>query len=328
MNEVTVLKAITIKEFGSPANLQVAKLDLRRLEANEVRVRVHAAGVNPSDVYTTTGTYMNKPQLPYTPGLDGAGVVEEVGMNVTHVNVGDRVFIAGRMALTSGTVAEEAICDASVVFPLPNSISFEQGAALGIPAFTAHYALRHKANVQAGQTVFIHGGSGAVGLCAIQIAKSLGATVIATASRETGKQLVQQAGADIVLDHVTEATVEEALFTIGDTPDVIIEFLANENLAVDLQLIAKYGTIVVVGNRGDITINPRAIMQKECNVTGMVVFNASDTHVQAMAEELTSLMEAGKLVPVIGQTYAMEQANEAFAAVIEGKHNGKVVITL
>ncbi|MEG0471076.1 MAG: NADPH:quinone reductase [Solibacillus sp.] len=322
------MKAIQICHFGTAENLQVAQVIVPEISSTEVKVNVFAAGVNPSDVYASTGTYAIKPALPYTPGLDGAGIVEQVGADVAHVKVGDRVFIASLPSgVTTGTFAEEMVCDAAFVYPLPEHISFEQGAALGIPALTAYRAVVQKAKLTAGQTIFIHGASGAVGLQAIQMAKAIGATVIGTASRDEGKALVKEAGADFVFDHLTEENLSDVLaVTNGKGLDVIVEFLANVNLQTDLQLVAKYGVIVVVGNRGDITINPRLIMQKECDVRGMVLFNVTSEEHQALIKGVATLLESKQLQPVVGYTYPLAQAGIAFDAVMEGKHNGKVVV--
>ncbi|WP_318247672.1 NADPH:quinone reductase [Solibacillus merdavium] len=322
------LKAIRINQFGTTENLVVEQTEIQAPSKNEVRINLYAAGVNPSDVYTSTGTYAIKPELPYTPGLDGAGIVEEVGDLVTNVKVGDRVFIASLPnGDTTGTIAEKIVCESRFVHSIPEHISFEEGAALGIPALTAYRAIVGRANVKAGQTVFIHGASGAVGLQAVQIAKALGAKVIGTASRESGKQLVKEAGADIVLDHITEQTIHTVLEqTDGKGPNVIIEFLANENLQTDLQMIAKQGVIVVVGNRGEININPRLIMQKECDVRGMVLFNITAGEHQQLIQNVAKLLDNQQLKPVIGYSYPLEEASIAFNAVINGEHNGKVVV--
>ena len=322
------MKAIRINQFGTSENLVVEQTEIQGPAENEVLINLYAAGVNPSDVYTSTGTYAIKPKLPYTPGLDGAGIVEEVGKQVTNVKVGDRVFIASLPnGKATGAIAEKLVCESRFVHPIPTHISFEEGAALGIPALTAYRAVIGRANVKAGQTVFIHGASGAVGLQAVQIAKALGAKVIGTASRDSGKQLVKEAGADIVLDHITEQTIDAVLEqTDGKGPNVIIEFLANENLQTDLQMIAKQGVIVVVGNRGEININPRLIMQKECDVRGMVLFNVTAEEHQQLMQEVAKLLEKQQLKPVIGYSYSLEEASIAFDAVINGEHNGKVIV--
>lgn len=323
-----LVKTIRINQFGTSENLVVEQAELHTPAENEVLINLYAAGVNPSDVYTSTGTYAIKPNLPYTPGLDGAGIVEKIGEHVTNVKVGDRVFIASLPnGKATGTFAQQIVCECRFVHPIPQHISFEQGAALGVPALTAYRAVVGRANVQSGQTVFIHGASGAVGLQAVQIAKALGAKVIGTASRDSGKQLVKEAGADVVLDHIKEETMNAVLeANDGKGPDVIIEFLANENLQTDLQMIAKHGVIVIVGNRGEIEINPRLIMQKDCDVRGMVLFNVSAEEHQELIHGVAKLLESEQLKPVVGYSYPLEQAGKAFDAVIKGEHNGKVVV--
>lgn len=324
------MKAINIQQFGTSEQLKLAERSIPNMQAHTVKVRVYAAGVNPSDVYTSTGTYAVVPELPYTPGLDGAGIVEEVGEAVTHVNVGDRVFIAAStQGLCSGTFAQYIVCDAAFVHPLPAHITFEQGAALGIPALTAYRALFDRAELQQGQSVLIHGASGAVGLQAVQMAKAAGAFVIGTASRTQGKELVKAAGADVVLDHISAENVEALRdATNGKGPDIIIEFLANVNLQTDVEVVAKRGVIVVIGNRGDITVNPRVMMQKECDVRGMILWNATADEYAALIKGVTTLLEEKVLQPVIGQAFPLEQAGAAFDAVMAGTYNGKVIVTI
>lgn len=322
------MEAILIKQFGGPEQLMKKEVMLPPVGAGQVKVTLHAAGINPSDIYTATGTYSVKPSLPYTPGNDGAGIISEIGEGVTKVAVGDRVFVAGGQAkIFTGTLAAEMVCDATAVHPLPAHVTFEQGAALGVPALTAYRALVDRAQLQRGQTVFIHGASGAVGLIAVQMAKALGATVIGTASRPQGKALVKEAGADVVLDHVTEDTVQHVLdVTNGEGPDVIIEFLANVNLQTDLLAVKNRGVIVVIGNRGDITVNPRLLMQKECDVRGMVLWNVTTEEYAALIDGVTKMLQARAFTPVIGKTFELAQAGEAFREVIAETTNGKVVV--
>jgi NADPH:quinone reductase len=325
------MKAIQVTQFGGPEKLVYADVEDVMPGNGEVCVRLYAAGVNPSDIYTLTGTYaFSIPQLPYTPGLDGAGIVESIGDGVTNVRVGDRVFIASLMqSKSTGTFAQKMVCDANSVHLLPENVSFEQGAALGVPALTAYRALFHRACLKPGQTVFIHGASGGVGLQVVQMAKSYGAKVIGTASKPEGKKMVQQAGADVVIDHVTEATIEDVLaINDGNGPDVIIEFLANINLETDLKLIAPFGKIVIVGNRGSIEINPRLAMQKECDILATALWNApKDEYMQGIQGVIT-MLTSGALRPIIGTTLPLQQASQGFEQLAKGIGNGKLVLTI
>lgn len=324
------MKAIQVTEFGGPEKLVYTDVAERAAGRGEVCVRLYAAGVNPADAYTLTGTYAAVPQLPYIPGVDGAGIVEAVGEEVSNVRVGDRVFIAAQAGTyCTGTFAQKVVTDKVNVYPLPEQVTFEQGAALGIPALTAYRALFHRACLQPGQTVLIHGASGGVGLQAVQMAKLHGAKVIGTASKPEGKKLVEQAGADIVINHVTEETIKDVqALTDGKGPDVIIEFLANVNLETDLKLIAPFGKIVVVGNRGSIEINPRLSMQKECDILGTALWNARPEEREQSINDVIDMLKSGALRPMIGTTLPLQKASQAFEQLAKGIGNGKLVLTI
>jgi NADPH:quinone reductase len=325
------MKAIQVTQFGGPKELIFSDVADIVAGKGEVCVRLYAAGVNPSDTYTLTGTYaFSIPQLPYTPGLDGAGIVEAIGEGVTNVRVGDRVFIASLMrSKSTGTFAQKIVCDSNVVHLLPDHVSFEQGAALGVPALTAYRALFQRACLKPGQTVFIHGASGGVGLQVVQMAKAHGAKVIGTASKPDGKKLVQQAGADVVIDHVTEESIDEVLaLTDGKGPDVIIEFLANINLETDLKLIAPFGKIVIIGNRGSIEINPRLAMQKECDILATALWNAPKDEYEQSIHGVIGMLNSGALRPIIGTALPLQQASQGFDLLEKGIGNGKLVLII
>jgi len=325
------MKSIQVTQFGGPEKLVFKDVKDVVAEKGEVCVRLYAAGVNPSDTYTLAGTYaFSIPQLPYTPGLDGAGVVESIGEEVTNVHVGDRVFIASLMgSKNTGTFAQKVVCDATLVHPLPSHVSFEQGAALGVPALTAYRALFQRACLKPGQTVLIHGASGGVGLQVVQMAKSHGAKVIGTASKPEGKKMVQQAGADFVTDHVTEATIEDVLALMdGNGPDVIIEFLANKNLETDLKLIAPFGKIIIVGNRGSLDINPRLAMQKECDILATALWNAPKDEYEQSIHGVIGMLTSGALRPIIGTTLPLQQVSQGFKQLEKGIGNGKLVLII
>ncbi len=325
------MKAIQVTQFGGPEQLVYTDVEDVTAGKGEVCVRLYAAGVNPSDTYTVTGTYASSiPQLPYTPGVDGAGIVEGIGEGVTNVAVGDRVFIASlKGGPSTGTFAQKVVCNQTSVHPLPEHISFEQGAALGVPALTAYRALFQRACLKPGQTVLIHGASGGVGLQAVQMAKSHGAKVIATASKPEGKKMVQQAGADMIIDHVTEETIKDVLaLTDGNGPDVIIEFLANINLETDLKLIAPFGKIVIIGNRGSIEINPRLAMQKECDILATALWNAPQEEYEQSIHGVIGMLTSGALRPIIGTTLPLQQASQGFEQLAKGIGNGKMILTI
>jgi len=192
------MKAILVHEFGGPDVLKLAEVPTPKPAAGEVLVRIHAAGVNPYDTYMRAGTYARKPPLPYTPGSDGAGVVDAVGEGVKKVKRKDRVYTTQTL---SGAYAEYALALEQQVHPLPPKTSFSQGAGVWVPYGTAYHALYHSAKAHASETVLVHGASGGVGTAAVQIARSMGLTILGTAGTPTGLEIAKREGAHEVFDH-------------------------------------------------------------------------------------------------------------------------------
>jgi NADPH2:quinone reductase len=319
------MKAIRVGEFGGPGVLQLQDVPDLQPGKDQVVVRVQAAGVNPVETYVRTGTYAIKPNLPWTPGSDGAGEIIALGEGVSQWKVGARVYTSGSV---SGTYAQQCLCEVADVHPLPENVSFAQGAAVGVPYATAHRALFGRARAQAGETVFVHGASGGVGLAAVQLARDAGLTVIGSAGSKRGRELVLQQGAHYVVDHHAEDYLQELLgINCGRGPDIILEMLANENLAKDLSVIAKRGRIVVIGNRGSIEINPRSLMAREADVLGMVLFNMTPEEKRATYAALDAGLESGVLRPVVDREFPLAAAPQAHEAVIQGDSHGKIVLT-
>jgi NADPH2:quinone reductase len=291
-----------------------------------VVVRLHAAGVNPVDTYVRSGVHARKPSLPYTPGLDGAGVVEMVGNGITHVHRGDRVYAAGSL---SGTYAEYALCTAAQVQPLPEHVSFAQGAAIGIPYVTAWRAIHQRAAARAGETLLVHGASGGTGLAAVQIARAAGLTVFGTAGSEAGLDLVRQQGARNAFHHGTPGYLDAVRdATDGRGVDIILEMLANVNAAADLSVIAMRGRIVVIGNRGPIELNLRDAMMREADIRAMLIFNATPDEVAAAHAGIAEGLARKALAPVIGRELPLASAPEAHRAVMAAGAHGKIVLTM
>jgi NADPH2:quinone reductase len=233
------VKTIRVREFGDPEVMKLEDTPELRSAAGQVLVRVKAVGVNPVEAYIRTGTYAMKPALPYTPGSDAAGAVESVGPGVTGFAPGDRVYFGGTL---SGAYAEQALCEAWQVHPLPPNVTFAQGAAVNVPYATAFRALFHFAHARAGETVLIHGASGGVGVACVQLARAAGLRVIGTGGTDRGRELVAVQGAHHVLDHRAPGYLDELLkLTQGRGVDVVLEMLANVNLAKDLTVLARGG---------------------------------------------------------------------------------------
>ena len=318
------MKAIVLKEFGAPEVLKLEEIADLQPNENQILVKIKAAGVNPVDTYVRSGNHATAPTLPFTPGKDGAGIVESVGGKVAKIKAGDRVYLANSV---SGTYAEYALCGENQVYNLPENISFEKGACLSVPYATAFWGLFDKGKPIKGETILIHGASGGVGIAAIQHAKHFGLKVIGTASSEVGKRLIKEQGANFVFDHSAPNYLDEIISaTDGEGVDIILEMLANVNLQNDLNIVAKKGRIVVIGNRGEITINPRSIMNKDATIRGFSLHTLTDAEIDSIHAALYEGLAGGWLNPIVGKTFPLEEAAKAHYAVIEEKAFGKIVL--
>ena len=318
------MKAIRVHEFGGPEVLRLEDVPDLQAGAGQVVVRVKAAGVNPYDTYMRLGTYAIKPALPYTPGSDAAGVVESVGAGIEGISPGDRVYVGGTL---TGAYAEQTLAEAWQVHRLPPNVSFAQGAGVNVPYATAFRALWQIARAQAGETVLIHGASGGVGLAGVQLARAAGLTVIGTGGTERGRELVAAQGAHHVLDHHAPGYLDRLMeLTAGRGVDLILEMLANVNLAKDLSVLALKGRVVVIGNRGNIEINPREIMRREAAVLGMMLWNASRQELASIHAGIVAGLENGSLRPVVGKQFPLAEAPQAHRTVMEPGAFGKIVL--
>lgn len=319
------MKAIRVHEFGGPEVMKLEEVPDPKPGAGQVLVRIHAAGVNPVEAYVRTGTYAFKPNRPYTPGNDAAGEVVAVGPDVKRVKVGDRVYVT---ASAIGTYGEYALSDETKVHRLPEHISFEQGAAMGIPYGTAYRGLFQRAQARPAETVLVHGASGGVGTAAVQLARAAGMIVIGTAGSEDGKKLVKEQGTHHALNHSSQDYLSELMrVTDGRGVDVIVELLANRNLGQDLTVLAKKGRVAVIGSRGSIEINPRDAMGREADIRGVTLANASEKEYREMHAALIAGLENKTLRPIIGQKFPLAEAAKAHGEVMKpsGAH-GKIVL--
>ncbi len=320
------MKAIQANEFGDSSVLHLVEIDVPTPAAGQVRVKVAAAGVNPVEVYVRNGGYAAyTPDLPYVPGFDAAGVVDAVGADVAGFAPGDRVFVAARDA---GTYAEYAVVAAEVVQPLADGVTFEQGASVGTPGLAAHRALFTRGQLQAGERVLVHGASGAVGQLAVQLAKAAGASVIGTAGSPAGLEAVRALAVE-ALDHTDPGHYAEILrLTGGAGVDLIVELLANQNLVDDFQVLAMYGRIMVVGNRGSLDFNPRLLMGKDADVRGLANWNFPPALRRAALADLSAGLADGSLVPLVGRVFPLAEAAQAQDYVMNTRALGKVVLAL
>ncbi|HVP19548.1 MAG TPA: NADPH:quinone reductase [Spirochaetia bacterium] len=318
------MKAIIVREFGDPHVMKLEEVPVPKVGPGQVLVRIKAAGVNPADTYARTGGSAAKPPLPWTPGTDGAGVIESVGAGVKRVKAGDRVYMARSL---SGTYAEYTLALETQAYALPEKISFAQGAGVFVPYATAWRALNHFARARPAETLLVHGASGGVGIAATQVARASGMTVIGTAGTDKGRELAAREGAHHVLDHATKGYQEEIVrLTGGRGVDVIVELLANVNLGADLKMLAPRGRVVVIGSRGEVTVNPRDLMGRDGAIYGMLLWNMSDEDAVNTHAALAAGLQNGTLRPVVGLELPLAKAPEAHRKVMEPGAYGKIVL--
>jgi NADPH2:quinone reductase len=317
------MKSVVVHEFGPPDVMVLEDVPAPTPGPGHVTIRVRAAGVNPVDTYIRAGAYARKPGLPYTPGTDVGGLVQAVGSGVTGLREGDRVYAHAVI----GGYAETAVCEAWQAHPLPDRVSFQQGAALGVPYATAWRALLMRACARPGETVLVHGASGGVGIAAVQIARARGLRVIGTAGTSEGVALVRGQGAHHALNHRDAGYLQQVpAFAGGRGVDVVLEMLANVNLDHDLDLLAPHGRVVVVGSRGRVEIDPRKTMARDAAILGMTLFNATRDDLEEIHAGLVAGLEDGTLNPVIAREMPLAEAPAAHVAVMAPGALGKIVL--
>jgi len=323
------MKAIRVHKFGGP---EVLKLDdgvaVPKCGDNDVLIKVMAAGVNPIDVYVRSGAF-NAPPLPYIPGGDCAGIVVQAGSKVTKFKVGDRVWTC-RSAIGGGTYAEYAAFDTTIgVNVLPAAINFSQGAALGVPYLTAYRALFTKAHGKPGQTVLIHGASGAVGIAAVQIARAFGFVVLGTAGTPEGCKFVEKNGAHKAFNHKEADYVDKIMAaTNKEGVDIVIEMVANANLKKDVAMLKTFGHVVVIGSHGPVDgFAPGDLMMKEASVCGLLLLVAPASDWKESGAALVAGMEDGWLRPAIEKAYPLDAADQVHKDIMGSTgRTGKLVL--
>ena len=322
------MKAIRVHQFGDPSVMKIEEVPDPVAGPGQIVVRVKAAGVNPVDTYIRAGQYAALPPLPYTPGADGAGEIESTGAGVAGFSVGDRVYIGGTVGGRAyGSYAAKALCTVDQVHHLPRNISFQQGAGLNVPYVTAWRALFEKGRARAGETVLIHGASGAVGVAAVQMAAAAGLRVFGTAGTDRGRALAKDQGAHEIFDHTSPDYQKQiAEKSGGKGVHLVIEMLANVNLVRDLEMIALRGRVVIVGNRGALELNPRSIMSKDAVVSGFTNWNATPDELATAHAAIIAGLERCGYNPQVGQEVPLADAPKAHEAVMKPGAYGKIVL--
>lgn len=324
MSAARMMRAVLVQQFGGIEQMKVATdVAIPKPDDKQVLIKVHASGVNPVDTYVRSGQYSKLPNLPYVPGKDAAGVIHSTGSLISKLKPGDRVFSCQTTQM--GSLAEYAAVNEENVFPLGDQLTFEQGAAIGIPYFTAYRALFLKAQAKKGDRVLVHGASGAVGLAAIQMAKAHGMHVTGTAGTQEGLDVVKLNGADIALNHRDSSYLKT--LKNGKLYDVILEMLSNVNLGHDLELMRTRGRTIVIGSRGKVALDPRNIMGTESSVIGCALLTSTPEEWAELTSGVVTGVAAGWVKPVVDKVYDLEQAGQAHHDIINSKGaKGKLVV--
>lgn len=323
-NSQATMRAVIVRAFGGPEVMHVEEVGILVPGPDQVLVRVHAAGVNPVDTYIRDGKYGKLPTLPFTPGMDGAGIVES--SSVDRFKPGMRVYV-GRSI--SGTYAQFALCDSSQVHVLPDRLSFSQGAGVHVPYWTAMHAMVQKARVQRGEWMLVHGASGGVGLAAIQIGRMFGLRMIGTAGSAEGLDLVRAQGAEHALNH-HESGYLDVIRSLTGYPvggvHVVLEMLANVNLEKDFGVLAMGARVIVIGNRGRIEINPRDLMSRDASVLGMSLLNTSMEEQARLSRLVGEGLDSGDLAPFVRCELPLHRSTEAHETLRKSGAGGKIVL--
>ena len=324
------MKAVLCKQHGLPDTLVVEEIPSPKAGAKQVVITVKACGVNFPDTLIIQNKYQFKPELPFSPGGEVAGIIKEVGEGVTHLNVGDTVI-----AMTGwGGFAEEVLTDASRVFPIPPVFDFKTAATFAYVFGTSYYALKDRAQIKEGETVLVLGASGGVGLAAVQLAKVMGAKVIAAASTAEKLAVCSQYGADAIVNYTDDNWREQVkTLTDGKGVDVVYDAVGGHYAEPALRSMAWGGRYLVVGfAAGDIPKIPLNLpLLKGCAVVGVFwgeFATRQKKDNQANMMQLFGWLMQGKIKPHISAEYPLEQAAQALNDLLERKATGKVVLVM
>ena len=320
--------AVICRALGPPERLSLEEVTLPPLGPGDARVRLRACGINFPDTLTILGKYQHKPDLPFIPGVESAGVIAELAPDVAGWRVGDRVVTRQR----TGGYAEEIVLQAAQLVPLPERFSFAEGASFFVASLTAYHALVQRAALRPGETLLVHGAAGGVGLAAVELGKLLGARVIATASSAQKLAIAQRRGADEGLDYTAEDWVEAVRrLTDGAGADVVFDPVGGEVLAQSLRAVAWNGRVLVVGFAGGTipALAANRILLKSCSVMGVRAGEASRRQPElgaAALEALLSYADKGQLRPHVSASLPLERYAEAMRLLMERKAIGRVVL--
>ena len=322
------MRALVCREYGSFENLTIEDWDDPVPGEGEVVFDVHAAGLNFADILGIAGQYQVKEPLPFVAGNEAAGVVSAVGPGVSRLKPGDRII----GALRGGAFAEKSVVSEAAALPLPDAMDYARGAAFTVAYGTSYHALKQGAHLQQGETVLVLGAAGGVGYAAVDLAKAMGARVIAAASSEEKLEFARQGGADELIDYST-TSLRDAIknLTDGKGVDVVYDPVGGDLAGQALRSLAWHGRFLVIGfASGDIPQLPANIaLLKEASIVGVWYGTWCARHPSEMLEnaaELGAMIEAGQLRLAEPQTYALDDFVDAFRSLAERRVLGKAVL--
>lgn len=320
------MRAVHCQELTGVDGLRLVEVDPPALDAGGLLIDVHAAGVNFADTLITRGEYQLKPDLPFAPGMEIAGVVREAAIYVNNAAPGDRVLAL----LNHGGFAEVAAAHEADVITIPDAMDFETAATFPVVYLTSHLALQHRARLQRGEVLLVHGASGGVGLTAVEVGKALGATVIASASSAEKLEVARAHGADLLINYAEEDIRERVLELTGGA-DVVYDPVGGDAFRASLRCINPGGRILVIGfASGDVPQIPaNHLLVKDASALGLSLGQVREHQPQLIRESLRELLEwweRGKLQPLVSKTYPLEEYEAALGAITGRRVTGKVAL--
>ncbi len=324
------MRAVLCKEWGGPEKLVVEDVASTSMRDGAVRLAVHAAGINFADLLLISGQYQEKPAFPFTPGMEAAGTVTQVGAGVSSLKAGDRV-----MTLTgTGAYAEEIVVDASRVYKIPDKMDFAAAAGFPVTYGTSHGSFDWRAHLQPGEWLLVFGAAGGVGLTAVEIGKAMGARVIACAGGPEKLEIARQHGADHLIDYTRE-DIRERVKTItgGRGADVIYDPVGGDAFDAGLRSIAWGGRVIIIGfASGRIPQAPANILLvKNIDVIGFYWGSYQARKPELLRDSYAKLLrwfEEGKLKPHVSAQLDMKDVAQAMNLLRQRKSTGKVVLTM
>jgi len=324
------MKAVLCTAWGTPDSLIIDEIEVPQVGAGQVRIRVEAAGINYADLIMIAGQYQLKPPFPFVPGMELAGQVAEVGAGVEHLQIGQRVAAFAYY----GAFAEEAVVPAPAVMPIADSMDSATAATFMVAYGTSHLALAHRARLQAGETLLVHGAAGGVGLTAVELGKLMGATVIATAGSQAKLELAKSYGADHLINYREENFRDQVREITGAKgADVIFDPVGGDVFDLSMRCIAWEGRLLVIGFAGGRIpqVPANLALVKNCSIVGVYWGAYADKDPAVLQDSLATLLawhDQGKLQPHISERYPLEEAANALNRVRNRQATGRLVLIM